>query len=79
MDEVKHTTKNLPVFIGEDDKYVVAKADIFHKPDSVLIQITSDTHGGQRLAEFLEQEAQVLVGLSFVYLPVQNIRERENI
>ena len=74
---LRKLAKKLPVLINHDD-HVMARAEVFRTPDKVLIQITSDGEDGQILAEFLEQAAPI--ALSFVAIPVQNIREkRENI
>lgn len=77
-DDVIHTIRQLPVLIGAKYGHVMAQAEVFRKPDSVLIQITADGKKSQLLAEFLEQEEPI--GMSFIAIPVQNIREkRENI
>lgn len=72
--QIKHTNRQLPVLIGNDQTHILAKTEIFRTPEKVLIQITSDGPNGQLLAEFLEQAEPI--GISFIPIPVQNIREK---
>lgn len=72
-DQVRHTARQLPVMIGNND-ILTATADIYRSPDKVLIQITSEKRSGQLLAEFLEQEGRI--SCTFSALPVQNMREK---
>lgn len=78
MDDVRRTSKQIPVLIGHDQQHVMARADIFRTPYKVLIQITAptdtNTGEGQHLADFLEQAEPI--ALSFGAIPVQNIREK---
>lgn len=74
---VRHTERTIPVLLGGDDEHVLAKADIFQTPDSVLIQVTASGPESKLLAEFLGQQEIIAVG--FQAIPVQNIRERKSI
>lgn len=67
----------LPVLIN-DNTYIMAKAEIYRTPDSVLIEISAEGKESQLLAEFLEQAEPI--ALSFGAIPVKNVTEkRENI
>jgi hypothetical protein len=61
--DLRYISRQLPVLIGQNYETVMARADIFQKPDSVLIQITTTGKNAQLLAEFLGQAERV--GLSF--------------
>lgn len=68
-----HTVKDLPIAI-HDQQLVKTKAEIFHKPDSVLVQIVASGPESQLLAEYLEQWAPI--GLTFSAVPaVRAVRE----
>lgn len=64
--------------MGNDREHVMAKADIFQKPDSVLIQITANGEEGKYLADFLT--ATIPVGISVIPIAYRDIKEkRDNI
>ena len=71
---MKQVKRDLPVSIGKNNEYVMAKAEIYRDLNKVLIQITSSEPNGQLLADFLEQAEPI--GLYFRAIPVQNIIER---
>lgn len=67
-------TRQMPVLIG-DSNHVMAVAEITREIDKVTIVVRSTGEQGQLLASFLEQAEPI--GLSFIALPIQNVRERE--
>lgn len=76
--DIERIVRQLPVLIGTNHEHVMAKAEIYRRPDGVLIIITANGQESQLLAEFLEQAEPI--ALSFGAIPVQNIREKkENI
>lgn len=77
MDDVRQISRQLPVSIF--DGHILAAANIYRKPDTVLIQITVDGSNGQLLADFLEKIEPIALAFSSAN-PIRNINEkRENI
>lgn len=77
VEHLRNTRRQLPVFIGEDQKHAMASAEIVREPNEVVITIVGTGLEGQLLADFLEQAEPI--GLTFIPIPVRNIREkREN-
>lgn len=74
-DNVRHTSKLMPVLIGNNYKHVMGRAKIHRGLDKVLIEIESSGEHGQLLADYLEQAEPVAV--SFTAIPVQNAREKK--
>lgn len=76
-DYASRIARPIPVLVGFDQAHVMAKAEIFRNPDSMMIQIIVTGKENMLLAEFLEQAEPI--ALSFVARPFENkIEKREN-